>query len=155
MGSTESLRASEDVGHEESPAAVKLWGKWVSNPRAGTDPVSLLLAEREGPISPTQASSRPTALKSELPRPVDEDEGENYSIIREPTGAAYSDGSPAMFFLDGQERVDEEIRTTLRAMLLPQKESRPSADIVKARWADMGMSLDTEEDGDGEGDNSL
>jgi hypothetical protein len=60
-----------------------------------------------------------------------------------------------MFFLDGQERVNEEIRTTLRAMLLPQKEARPSADIVKARWADMGMSLDTEEDGDGEGDNSL
>jgi len=145
MGSTESLRASEDVGHEESPAAVRLWGKWISNPRSGTDPISLLLADNPSitsPISPTYASgsmSRST-LKVDIstPSPIEASSEEVYDN-REPTGPAYSDGSPAFFFLDGQDRVDEAIWRTLREMVLPDKDSRPTADHLQNKWSELGM----------------
>jgi hypothetical protein len=132
MGSTESLRASEDVGHEESPAAVRLWGKWISNPRSGgTDPISILLADDPpiiSPISPTYPNSRST-LKVDIssPSPI------------ESTGPPYSDGTPAMFFLDGQDRVDETIWRSLRDMVLPNKESRPTAEQLRAKWRALDM----------------
>jgi hypothetical protein len=169
MGSTESLRASEDTGHTDSPAAVKLWGKWIStftrsssssNP---TDPISLLLSESDLPItSPTSASSSVPRHASTLrvgtpsytsPMEFDSASSPDTGIPssadslfgREPSGPAYSDGSPAMFFLDGGDRVDEEIWTTLRAMLLPKKESRPSAEQLKDKWEELGLVLSDDE----------
>jgi hypothetical protein len=145
MGSTESLRASEDVGHEESPAAVRLWGKWISNPRSGsTDPISVLLADDPpitSPISPTYASNSRSTLKVDIstPSPVDADTVDDAWELREPTGPAYSDGSPAMFFLDGQDRVDEKIWSMLRDMVLPNKDSRPTAEDLRAKWKELGM----------------
>jgi len=145
MGSTESLRASEDVGHEESPAAVRLWGKWISNPRSGgTDPISILLADDPpiiSPISPTYPNSRST-LKVDIstPSPIESQSEEMYdNREREPTGPPYSDGTPAMFFLDGQDRVDQAIWTTLRDMVLPNKESRPTAEQLRAKWRALHM----------------
>jgi hypothetical protein len=44
-----------------------------------------------------------------------------------------------MFFLDGQDRVDEEIWKTIRDMLLPDKESRPTAEHLRAKWRGLGM----------------
>jgi hypothetical protein len=49
-----------------------------------------------------------------------------------------------MFFLDGADRVDEEIWMTLRAMMFPDKESRPDAGQLRAKWDDLGMMLDVE-----------
>jgi hypothetical protein len=152
MGSTESLRASEDVGHGDSPAAVRLWGKWISNPHTGLDPISLLLADDvSSPTSPTQPSTSRSNLKVDIsnhshsptqpsPTPAPDEEYEP-GMNREPTGPAYSDGSPAMFFLDGQERVDESIWKKLRAMTLPRKESRPTAEDVRKTWRDLGLRL--------------
>lgn len=143
MGSSESLRASEDVGHEESPAAVRLWGKWISNPRSGgTDPISLLLADdpqMTSPISPTYSNPKST-LKVDIstPSPVESQSEEVYDH-REPSGPPYIDGTPAMFFLDGQERVDEAIWKTLRDMVLPNKESRPTAEQLRAKWRALDM----------------
>lgn len=150
MGSTESLRASEDVGHEESPAAVRLWGKWISNPRSGsTDPISILLADDPpvtSPISPTYASSRST-LKVDIstPSPIEANPEEVYDT-REPTGPPYSDRSPAMFFLDGGDRVDEAIWTTLRDMVMPNKDSRPTAENLRTKWRDLGLYDQEEEE---------
>jgi len=158
MGSTESLRASEDVGHGDSPAAVRLWGKWISNPHTGTDPISLLLADDvPSPTTPTHSSTSRSGLKvdissasptvsdyqSSIPVP---DDVYNGGVGKEPTGPAYSDGSPAMFFLDGQERVEEGIWKILRAMTLPQKESRPTAEDVRKTWRDSGLRLVDEQD---------
>ena len=49
-----------------------------------------------------------------------------------------------MFFLDGQERVDEAIWKTLRDMVLPNKESRPTAEQLRAKWRALDMYAEEE-----------
>ncbi|OCF33290.1 serine/threonine protein kinase [Kwoniella heveanensis BCC8398] len=52
------------------------------------------------------------------------------------------DGSPAMIFLDGLERVSEEVRDVLRNMLSPDQRERMSAQQVRERWDELGVGLD-------------
>jgi hypothetical protein len=73
------------------------------------------------------------------PSPIESTEDMYDNQEREPTGPPYSDGTPAMFFLDGQDRVDETIWRSLRDMVLPNKESRPTAEQLRAKWRALDM----------------
>ena len=55
--------------------------------------------------------------------------------------AAYDDGSLAMFFLDGHERVSAEVRRVLRSMLQADPSARPTAQELGDLWRrlDVGM----------------
>lgn len=161
MSSTESLRASEDAGHTDSPPGVKLWGRWISKHATGTgggtDPVSLLLAEKEDHTIPSsasrlastslrvdttssRASTTTTATGSNASSPTSPVMPDTApTTTREPIGPAYSDGSPAMFFLDCRERVDEGVRQVLQAMLQAREESRPTAEQLRAKWEELGV----------------
>ncbi|WWC58409.1 uncharacterized protein I303_100949 [Kwoniella dejecticola CBS 10117] len=67
---------------------------------------------------------------------------------------AYADGSPSMLFLDGRERVSEEIREVLRQMLSPVAGDRLTAYQVRLKWdeLDVGLGEEEEDDGQEEGD---
>ncbi|OCF73627.1 serine/threonine protein kinase [Kwoniella mangroviensis CBS 8886] len=65
---------------------------------------------------------------------------------------AYQDGSPSMLFLDGSERVSEEIRNVLKNMLNPFPENRMTALEVRMYWDELGLGLEDDDDDDGEGD---
>ncbi|WVO17802.1 hypothetical protein L204_105500 [Cryptococcus depauperatus] len=52
----------------------------------------------------------------------------------------YTDGSPAMMFLSGTERVPEEWREVLQGMLEPDQEMRLTTHEVLNRWDEVGVS---------------
>jgi len=170
MSSTESLRASEDVTghHGESPAGVKLWANWIKYAtRAGhappSDPISALLSETEEfPSTRGEGSgtpSRQTSLRITVPPSRQSSHESPVSSPLSPTEPPfqsrshlpeepYADGSPAMMFLDGRARVDEQIRAVLRAMLNPRAELRPTAQELRSVWAELGVGASPDgEDG--------
>ena len=152
VSSAESLRASDDVmngpNSSDMPSAVKLWAKWVKNVETaqGGDAVSSLLRETDSDdqAAPGQVEGQTTA---------DSSRQSSYSSAMSPAqnfdtekGAslsdAYIDGSPAMMFLDGTERVPEDVREVLRAMVDPLAEERPTAQEVRRLWDEMFLDLE-------------
>lgn len=170
MSSTESLRASEDTSHIDSPPGVKLWGKWISRtPTAGkTDPISLLLAESDEHTAPsgssrttttlrvdtsaisrsTSTSTRPSPSDSTMPSSPISPERPDRTAPTKPkqTGVAYEDGSPAMLFLDGRSEVPDGVRQVLRAMLQSREEARPTADQLRAKWEELDVRIVIDQD---------
>ncbi|WRT63997.1 uncharacterized protein IL334_000924 [Kwoniella shivajii] len=64
----------------------------------------------------------------------------------------YNDGSPAMLFLDGRERVPENIREILRVMLNPIPEQRFTAKEIRIQWDEYNVGLDEDSDDEEQGE---
>ncbi|WVW82105.1 hypothetical protein I302_104110 [Kwoniella bestiolae CBS 10118] len=60
----------------------------------------------------------------------------------------YEDGSPSMLFLDGGERVSEEVRRVLKNMLNPFPENRMTAGEIRMYWDELGLGLNLEDEED-------
>lgn len=155
VSSAESLRASEDVVVSQSrdaPAGVKLWANWLSTDGQAQDPVTRLLAESDDD-TPQASVSRQPSLRSGHSRqsstsvsptsPHTHNRAQSHDRAVElhlaELGVPYADGSPAMMFLDGRERVPEEIREVIRAMVFPAPEQRPTASELKRLWETLGV----------------
>ena len=142
--STESLRASVDVmegpNSADSPAGVRLWAKWVKDGHhVGRDAVSSLLSEAEEPIetsgeasvvSTASFSRHPSLSLSSPVSPIYRVEKQRIATSVMP----YEDASPAMMFLDGRERVPEDVREVMRAMVDPVAGERPTAEEIRRLW---------------------
>lgn len=168
MSSTESLRASEDLAAgspNDSPPGVKLWANWMKyTTRNGkvpsSDPVSVLLSEGDQTALPVANASvsRQTSLRVTVPsrQPSLDSASSSPSSPDDPhvpppsmpsrfedvIPQPYSDGSPAMFFLDGVDRVDERVREVLKAMLAQAPEDRPSARELMRIWDELGVHVE-------------
>jgi len=134
LPSAESFRDLDETPRSaESPSGVKLWREWVKGRRGmGQDAISLLLNESGEHITATSPHSMISRhCHSPLPSPIS-------PVLAVSWGAApatpYEDGSPAMAFLDGRERVSEDVREVLRAMVDPLADERPSAEEVRRLW---------------------
>lgn len=61
-----------------------------------------------------------------------------------------------MLFLDGTERVSEDVRDVLRGMLEPDQWIRYGANEVRERWDELGVGIEedieSEEAGQGQGE---
>lgn len=66
------------------------------------------------------------------------------SIIHRGIYEPYPDGSPAMLFLDGTERVSEDVRDVLKGMLEPDQWMRYRANEVRERWDELGVGIEEE-----------
>jgi serine/threonine protein kinase len=141
MPSAESLRASDDLvdgpNSNESPAGVKLWANWVKGSSQGRDPLSLLLAEGDGPVLLPRPTAPPSRQSSASISPTSQygQEEERPRVTLE----QYGDGSPAMVFLDGRERVPEEVRAVIKAMVDPLPGRRPTAEGLRRLWEEIGV----------------
>ncbi|WVQ71008.1 hypothetical protein IAR50_000533 [Cryptococcus sp. DSM 104548] len=215
MTSAESIRANEDATSSASPAAIKLWSKWVKG-GAGLDPVTALLAEDSTPaefweqmqasggVSRQSSLRRSTSIKRDedvaaereleegkrdrqtlkvvtqpsppsspalapptvntlppspapSPSPCTLPQVEGYLPLQPPAptppqpqtptrrqtlGEAYSDGSPAMLYLDQSERVSEEVRDVIKGMLVVDQWERLEAREIRARWDELGVGFE-------------
>ncbi|WWD18005.1 hypothetical protein CI109_102452 [Kwoniella shandongensis] len=86
----------------------------------------------------------PTTSFDEAEMEEDQLIAETKETIRQLT-EPYEDGSPSMVFLDGADRVREEVRQVLRGMLEPDQRVRLTAREVRERWDLLGVGV-------GEGD---
>ncbi|ODN84358.1 hypothetical protein L202_00325 [Cryptococcus amylolentus CBS 6039] len=223
MTSAESIRANEDATSSASPAAIKLWSKWVKG-GAGLDPVTALLAEDSTPAefweqmqasggvsrqsslrrstslrrdedadremeegtrqrqtlkvvtqhvpSPSHALAPPTVntlppSPAPTPSPCTRPQTEGFLPLQPPAPQpqtptrrqtlteAYSDGSPAMLYLDQSERVSEEVRDVIKGMLEVDQWERLEAREVRAKWDEMGLGAGDDEIGEMEVDEGM
>ncbi|WVQ97147.1 hypothetical protein IAU59_004257 [Kwoniella sp. CBS 9459] len=99
--------------------------------------------------APTPESTGPNTPAE----PVESNEDESTFFDAETILAAtkaltkpYDDGSPAMVFLDGLERVSDNVREVLKNMLCPDQWERMSAQQVRERWDELGVGLDEVDD---------
>lgn len=101
--------------------------------RNPTSPTGYLVSPAGSPTVPCPLSVSPTAATTVEPSP------------------AYSDGAPAMFFLGGDcQRVPDDVRDVIRAMLDPVPEMRPTASDVVGAWDQLCVGVDENEDAEGE-----
>ncbi|EIW73200.1 serine/threonine protein kinase [Tremella mesenterica] len=160
MSSAESLRASEDVvdsqRSSDSPGGLKSWTNWIKNSSissssstSSSDPIDLLLVETDDisiPTTPT-STSKPVSRKTSLRAPQSRRTTMSSPLAHAPSpdlpqgevNEPYEDGSPSMPFLNGEERVSEEVRQMLKEMLSPRAGHRPSAEEVVRRWEELGV----------------
>lgn len=73
------------------------------------------------------------------------------SIIQRGIYESYADGSPAMLFLDGTERVSEDVRDVLKGMLEPDQWMRYRANEVRERWDELGVGIEEEVESEEDG----
>lgn len=73
------------------------------------------------------------------------------SIIHRGIYESYADGSPAMLFLDGTERVSEDVRDVLKGMLEPDQWMRYRANEVRERWNELGVGIEDEVESEEDG----
>ncbi|KAE8540032.1 hypothetical protein D1P53_003970 [Cryptococcus gattii VGV] len=73
------------------------------------------------------------------------------SIIQRGIYEPYTDGSPAMLFLDGTERVLEDVRDVLKGMLEPDQWMRYRANEVRERWDELGVGIEEEVESEEDG----
>ncbi|WVF70782.1 hypothetical protein IAT40_005576 [Kwoniella sp. CBS 6097] len=92
--------------------------------------------ESTGPNTPAELA---IADESEEPTYID---AEMMLAAAKALQKPYDDGSPAMVFLDGLERVSDDVREVLRNMLCPIQWERMSAQQVRERWDELGVGLD-------------
>ncbi|WVR05759.1 hypothetical protein IAU60_002784 [Kwoniella sp. DSM 27419] len=95
----------------------------------------------QGPTPESTGPSTPLDMETEEGYMDAEAAFAHAKVLSEP----YEDGSPSMVFLDGLERVSEEVREVLRRMLLPDQWERMSIVEVRQRWDELGVGV-----GDGE-----
>lgn len=135
VGSAESLRASADAVND-SPAGVRMWAEWQ---RGGGGGIELLLSDAEGSGSEGGRSTPASPLSPRVPWSPTPN-GVPYRREEGTDGAAYEDGSPAMFYLGGG-RVADGIREVLRSMLEAEEEERPTAAELLKAWEGLGVGV--------------
>jgi hypothetical protein len=143
MSSAESLRASQDLADgEQSPAGVKLWASWNRRHEAA-GPVAALLGEDEAVSGSVLAGEVKANIAgvgaATLPEARHAESVFSSADISYDDPPTYSDGTPAMIFLSGQETLPEDMREVLHDMVDPEPASRPTADEVLHQWRQLRL----------------
>lgn len=141
MPSAESLRASHDVFEgNESPSGVKLWAAWARNSIA-PGPIGALLCDDHG--AHRDPDSADLAVSPQNPEAGDIDalagEREGDGAVGYTAPVSYSDDTPVMLYLHGQEVVPEPVRDVLRDMVDPDPANRPMAGELVELWTQLGV----------------
>ncbi|WWD09223.1 hypothetical protein V865_007345 [Kwoniella europaea PYCC6329] len=113
-------------------------------------PKGMMTVQLPTPTSPSSDHLPPMDQINDLLRGDNNRQQQVSSLVS--LNEAYQDGSPSMLFLDGSERVSEEIRNVLKNMLNPFPENRMTALEVRMYWDELGLGLEDDEDGEEEGE---